>query len=487
MKRLPLSLLLILICALIAAQNHDSEAIRKAADGVQSEAAVAMADPTRPVYHFMPAARWMNDPNGAFYQDGWYHLFYQLNPYGNGWGHIHWGHARSRDNVIWEQLPVALWPSTGKGEDHCYSGSAVKDGSGNWQLWYTSVSNVRPKDQDKGPLDFVFNGQVMLKPMDGEFIKWSKTTSDPVSTPTLPNNIDGLPWNKYIRDPAFFRAGDRMFMVMGSTDAAAPIYEAKNSALTQWEYRGIMSQLGWDCPQMIPVGDKWIYIVSKGAPPKYYVGTFDPETARFTEENSGVLDMGGHYHTVSFSTDQKGRHILYSWITGTNQAKGWNNCMALPRQISLGEEGYPLQQPIPELTSLRGEHYSSKVKGGSKVLAVSGDAIEINASFNNVSKGGCGLRVCRSEDGERAIDIAYDKGELSVAGSTIRIAPGEDTDSLSLRVFLDKSILEIFINGGRQTITKVIYPPEEDLGIEVYSSGAVTVDVWQMKHSTWLP
>ena len=80
-KPLTLSLLLILFSTSIIAQNHDPEAIRKAFEGVQSEKDVALADPTRPVYHFLPPARWMNDPNGAFYQDGWYHLFYQLIPY----------------------------------------------------------------------------------------------------------------------------------------------------------------------------------------------------------------------------------------------------------------------------------------------------------------------------------------------------------------------------------------------------------------------
>lgn len=193
MNRLTVLISFAFLCTILQAQNHDPEALQMAWKSIQSEADVASADPSRPVYHFMPAARWMNDPNGAFFQDGWYHLFYQLNPYGNGWGHMHWGHARSRDNVLWEQLPVALWPSTEKSEDHCYSGSAVQDAKGNWQLWYTSVSEVRPKDDDKGPLDFVFNGQVMLKPMDEAYLNWSKTTPDPVNSPTLPNNIDGLP------------------------------------------------------------------------------------------------------------------------------------------------------------------------------------------------------------------------------------------------------------------------------------------------------
>jgi len=103
---------------------HDAEAIRKARAGAEKKISVAQSDPHRPVYHFLSEARWINDPIGVFFADGWYHVFYQHNPYGNEWGHMHWGHARARDNVIWERLPVAVWPSTDKGEDHCYLDSA---------------------------------------------------------------------------------------------------------------------------------------------------------------------------------------------------------------------------------------------------------------------------------------------------------------------------------------------------------------------------
>ena len=71
----------------------------------------AASDPTRPAYHFHPPAGWMNDPNGTIYHSGWYHLFYQHNPFGDRWGSIHWGHARSRDLVRWEHLPIALGPN----------------------------------------------------------------------------------------------------------------------------------------------------------------------------------------------------------------------------------------------------------------------------------------------------------------------------------------------------------------------------------------
>ena len=90
--------------------------IQQAMQSVQAATAGAQADALRPAYHFLPPAYWMNDPNGTIYHDGWYHLFYQHNPYGDEWGYFHWGHARSRDLVHWEHLPIALSPSYEAGE-----------------------------------------------------------------------------------------------------------------------------------------------------------------------------------------------------------------------------------------------------------------------------------------------------------------------------------------------------------------------------------
>ena len=474
--------------------HHDADAIRKAQEGVEKWASVAATDPNRPIYHFLPESHWVNDPNGAFYENGWYHVLYQHNPYGHFWGHMHWGHARSRDNVTWERLPVALWPSTEKGEDHCYSGSMVRDGDGNLQLWYTSVSSVRAKDKDKGGLAWVFNGQVMLKPMDKDFIKWGKTTDDPVNKPNLPNNIDGFAWNTYIRDPAFFKSEGRTFMLLGITGTkesgghVAPIYEAKNKKLTEWTYRGTMCNYARDCPQMIPFKNsageqKWMYVMSQGAPPRYYVGTFDPETAKFTKETEGRLDYAGNYNTISFSTDNKNRHIVYSWINGTKGNK-WNNCLAIPRVVTLGEDGHPVQTPVPGMAKLRGKHVRVKDITGTKVLDAKGDTVEINVVFENADQGPCGLRVRRSEDGKRAMEIRYQNGNVSILGSHVRVKPEGEKKTLTLQVFLDKAIMEVFINGGRKTITLVTYPELEDLGIEVFTDDKASVDVWQLK-SIW--
>jgi beta-fructofuranosidase len=236
-----------------------------------------------------------------------------------------------------------------------------------------------------------------------------------------------------------------------------------------------MCDMAYDCPQMIPLGAKWLYGLNRG---EYFVGTFDPETAKFTKETEGKLDQGDHYAHISHATGAHGRQITYSWIQDTRQAKGWNCCFALPRVVSLGEDGHPVQNPVPELDKLHGKKESVTVPAGARVLKTQGDTVEIRAVFQQADKGKCGLRVRRSEDGARALAITYEGGTLDVFGTKVAIAPEGKDKTLSLQVFLDKSIMEVFINGGKKTVVRVMYPPIEDKGIEVFSGGKTTVDVW---------
>src|ERR1035438_3659613 len=91
-------------------------ALVRATEAVLAGIPIAEADPERPIYHFHPPSNWTNDPNGTIYYKGWHHLFYQINPFASRLGSQHWGHARSRDLVNWEHLPIAIWPSADKGE-----------------------------------------------------------------------------------------------------------------------------------------------------------------------------------------------------------------------------------------------------------------------------------------------------------------------------------------------------------------------------------
>src|SRR5437016_14293446 len=127
------------IRASAAAENDP--ALKKATQAVLDAIAAAEADPDRPVYHFHPPANWTNDPNGTIFYRGWHHLFYQLNPSAPRGGNQHWGHARSRDLVNWEHLPIALWPLTDRGERAIFSGGAVLGPDKRPRIFYTSIGH----------------------------------------------------------------------------------------------------------------------------------------------------------------------------------------------------------------------------------------------------------------------------------------------------------------------------------------------------------
>lgn len=139
--------------------EYENPLIRPGMDAMAARAAEADADPARPVYHFRPPSGWMNDVNGPLLHQGYYHIFYQLNPYRtDGRYGTHWGHARSRDLVHWEHLPLAVWPSTELGESSCYSGTAGFDANGRPIILYTSTKRWGPRTDDLGAVRAVGGG-----------------------------------------------------------------------------------------------------------------------------------------------------------------------------------------------------------------------------------------------------------------------------------------------------------------------------------------
>ena len=157
--------------------EYKNPAIQPGMVAMLARAAEAAADPTRPVYHFGPPSGWMNDVNGPLLHRGYYHIFYQLNPYHTDARYgTHWGHARSTDLVHWEDLPIAIWPSTEAGETSCYSGTAGFNKDGQPIILYTSTKKWG-------------QGRNALEPFeqwaavgDDDLISWTKHPDNPSLT-----------------------------------------------------------------------------------------------------------------------------------------------------------------------------------------------------------------------------------------------------------------------------------------------------------------
>jgi beta-fructofuranosidase len=467
-------------------------------------------DPHRPLYHFLPALNWMNDPNGLIQWDARYHLFYQYNPNGPFHGTIHWGHAVSEDLVYWDDLPTALAPSPGgPDEDGCWSGCAV-DNDGVPTLVYTGV---RGGDTRK-------EGACIATSSDG-LLTWKKHPGNPViASPPQDLDVVGL------RDPCVWKEGGTWCLLLGSgiegVGGTALLYESED--LIHWDYAGpiytrdksatdpVWTGPMWECPQFFPLGDEQILIVSVWEDDvlhhtAYFAGTYADH--KFTPRATRRLDLGADYYAPYTMLDDKGRRIVWGWSwearsSEAQRAAGWAGVMSLPRILSPRPDDLLGIEPVPELRVLRGAHRRltdvSITPASLNVLrGVRGDCLEIVAEFEPRDAKEFGLRVRCSPGGEEQTLIVYnpatkrlvvDREHASldpeahggVHGGSLELAEGEH---LKLHVFLDRSIMEVYAN-GRASITERIYPSRPDsLGVHLFARGGEaelkSMDVWEMK------
>jgi beta-fructofuranosidase len=429
---------------------------------------LAARDPERPVYHFRPPANWTNDPNGTIYYKGWHHLFYQLNPAEPRGGNQHWGHARSRDLVNWEHLPIALWPLTSRGERAIYSGGATLGPDRRPRLFYTSIGHEFPE-------------QWIAIPQDDDLIRWERPARNPILTVAAHGALTPSQW----RDPFLFTEGRDTYMVCGGNvnggrggGGAVFLYKATDAELTDWRYLGVVYQQrdrqysNIECPNLFPLGGKWVLLHSPHRPVHYLVGSLDLAKPAFTPETQGVLDPGDAYAS-NISVDDKGRTILWLWgRTRTAPGKGWNGVMVMPRVLSLDADGFLRQQPAPEFEQLRGvperRAAMAPVAGQPIVLdGITGDCLEIAADIvTGNTTGGVGLDVRRRADGSTATKIRIlPQGLLAVGDLRAPLSRGRARHSL--RVFLDKRVFEVYANDGEAAIYGTIEAAAGDLGVAV--------------------
>lgn len=416
----------------------------------------------------------MNDPNGTVFHGGYYHLFYQHNPYADYWHNLHWGHARSRDLIAWEHVPIALLPRPEMGEKSFYSGSCQINGSGRPMLFYTRVDtdSERPREQ-------------CAAISDDDMIDWSRHPENPLITvrdgcpPVKPN------W----RDPFVFEAERRTFMVLSAQltevaggDFVVLLFEATDASLESWEYRNvIMSKPGYtfgffECPNFFLVGDEWVLLASPFKPVEYYVGSLDLETYEFTPRSHGTLDGGIDFYATNTATAPDGRTVVFAWVRGFRKGRGWNGCLALPREISIDDDGALVTRPVRELETLRRERVDGEPRTITETeLLLSAttplNTAEIECRFERGTASSVELRLLRSADGRTGVNIVYDGDTLDVDGTKLFYKPASDDGTIALRVFVDRSVLEVFVDDGRASVTKVVYASDDGTGVSLRARG----------------
>lgn len=346
-------------------------------------------------HHFSTKKGWINDPNGLVFFDGYYHIFYQHSPnFEKPWQeNMHWGHARTKDFLSFEELPVALYPDKEYDKDGCWSGTAiVRDGK--MFLFYASIC------------DGVQSVSVAYSTDGINFVKYYK---NPVIS-GYP--IDGCP---DFRDPAVCCSDGKYYCVIASgnhTRKTANLLLYESADLLCWSYKGILCE--WEnskfaeCPSFMKSGDMYLLTASVCKENSHYFsvmyGAF--KDGKFTAEYTGEIDKCPDQYAGQVFRDHKGRTILISWIPGWKYAgyrKKDIGCMSVPREIKL-VDGKIYGYPVEEVRHL------------------------LKDSDPAVLRNGKGFRIKRT----RRKSVVY-RGEIK-----------------DLRIIRDGYVLEVFVNGGEE-------------------------------------
>ncbi|HEM3549131.1 glycoside hydrolase family 32 protein [Streptococcus suis] len=424
-------------------------------------------DPTfRPERHFVPEIGWINDPNGFVYFKGEYHLFYQFNPYESVWGPMHWGHAKSKDLVNWEHLPVALAPDKDYDKDGCFSGSAiVKEDT----LWLMYTGNIVNEDGS------VRQVQNMAYSTDG--IHFEKIAQNPVATEELlPEEVIA---NDF-RDPKIFEKDGRYYSVVATKhkDGVSCIVLLGSDDLLDWQFESIFlkgqAHQGhvWECPDYFEVDGQEYLIVSPMRYQKedndfaninsniFVTGHVDWDKKVFVADSFKEIDHGHDFYAAQTTEGPEGERVMIAWmhtwgrpLVTNDLGHKWYGQMTLPRLLKQGENGLKQVLPAGILNSFDDIEIGQAIQGPSKFSLKLDDSLDLKLGTDQDY-------LQFGYDKERQ-EVYIDRSSLKIqqAGeeewSTVRRAV--TVQATELEVLVDTNCLEIFVNDGQETLTSTFY------------------------------
>ena len=444
----------------------------------------------RPVYHHTPMYGWMNDPNGMFYKDGVYHLYFQYNPYGSMWANMTWGHSTSTDLTHWTYEGTAIVPDAWGA---IFSGSCVVDkdntagfGKGAVVAFYTSAKSTPWGDVQSQSMAYSLdNGKT--------FIKYEH---NPILTST----------ERDFRDPkVFWYAPGKHWVMMLAVGQEMQIYSSGN--LKVWKKESSFGAMQgahggvWECPDLVEVAvegskeKKWVLICNLnpggpfgGSAAQYFVGSFDGK--KFVNESptqTKWLDWGkDNYATVTWSNAPAGRCIALGWMSNWQYANNvpttqYRSANTLARDLTLyrvGGELYLKSKPSPEIKKARAEEKkipTFEVKGNYEVASLLADnkgAYEIEMTIENKGTSKIDFSLI-NEKGEKVAmyydvvrkQFVMDRSASGIVGFSrdfpaVTVAPVRNTDQIHLRLFIDRSSVEAFGEDGEYVMTNLVFPAE---------------------------
>lgn len=412
----------------------------------------------RSIYHHTPVYGWMNDPNGMFYKDGVWHLYYQYNPYGSQWENMTWAHSTSTDLIHWKNHGEVIQPDA---LGTIFSGSSVVDkentagfGKDAVVAFYTSAGAAQTQS-------------IAYSTDNGETFK--KYVNNPILTSDVPD----------FRDPnVFWNEEVKQWNLILAVGQQMNIYSSKN--LKDWKYEssfgeGYGNHGGvWECPDLLKMGDKWVLIcnINPGGPfggsaTQYFVGSFDGHkfTCESKPEVTKWMDYGkDHYATVSFSNAPDGRIVVLPWMSNWQYAnqvptQQFRSANGLPRDLGLysyNGEDYVSVKPSPEVFAAFEKKPSGRLQSAAYIEVTN---IKSNASI--VLSNDKGERVPMVYDGKNAT-FSMDRTESGVTDfhSDFKAKTVAPTNGVikSMQIFIDRCSIEAFDTEGKVAMTNLVFP-----------------------------
>lgn len=448
-------------------------------------------------FHVMPEIGWCNDPNGFVWYNGKVHLFFQFNPYHSAWDTMHWGHVTSADMIKWQYEPVALAPDKKYDVCGCFSGSAVvKD-----DLLYLLYTGVEHNGKQLQCLAVSSDGKVFRKPFSEPVIGEDK----------LPDGVSALDF----RDPYVFKNNGTYYCVIGTkAHGVGNIALYSSVDLEHWRFVGFAfdgkdekSALKdvYECPCVAEIDGRQVLICSPKFKPNdgvkyqnvhsvvYFVGRFDYESGRFYYDYTDEIDSGFDFYAAQVTRLADNRNVMIAWMQMWDrelptQKDGWAGAMTIPRVLSLSGNRL-VQTPVAEIENYR----SSKVEYSNIALndnsvrldGIVGKSVDLTAELYVGDSDKCGIKFFVGMGNETLVYYDARKKlvvlDRSKSGKTIlgaeensatRCVGVECKDGiLKLRILLDNTSAEVFINDGYATLTANVYADENSDGIEFFAEG----------------
>ena len=462
----------------------------------------------RPAYHHTPLYGWMNDPNGMFYKDGKWHLYYQWNPYGSKWQNMTWGHSSSEDLINWTAEPIAIEPN---GLGAVFSGSSAID-----------HNNTTGFGKDAVIAMYTSAGTSQMQSL-------AHSNDNGTSFEIYPGN-PVITLESEARDPNFFfnkETGEWNLVLAHALDHEVLVFSSKD--LKKWDLKSAFGKVGavdgvWECPDLFPLEidgkTKWVMLVNLnpggvagGSGIQYFVGDFDGTTfTADTDANGKIqtkwLDYGkDNYAVVSWSDAPDNRRTVIGWMSNWQYAadvptQQFRSANTLPREVSLftGDDGqiYAATVPSPEIRAIIGKPFLSK-----KSVSLNSSSKSFNLPNNN--DGICLISMTIDARASRSVELIlrntatnpekvtmiYDPSaetfvmdrtesgitDFSVDFPAVTSAPTFSNDGLlHLDIYIDRSSIEVFGNNGKFAMTNLVFPNVPYNTLEIKSEGTTKIN-----------